>query len=388
MSKPRPYLISSEDTKGTELHPLPPQERIFQEEWLQELLYNHPSILPVENLDEAFAPAIPIGREIANIDNLFISPSGLLTIVETKLWRNPEAHRTVVAQILDYASTLAKWDFQKLDAAVQSFMERRHGQHKSIYNAVRARVNNLEYDEIEFQQRVQDCLANGRFALLIVGDRIYPEATQLGEVIQSAPHLQFTLGFAELRCFRLNKDSNWPLVIFPEFVSKTHEITRAVVKVIYEEHRPEVEVDTFKEEETSPGRTTLPVFVASLPSAIAEDFRSHIERWMKTGYTIYWGQSGLSLRLYWNGRLRTICDAYPDSIGILMDKYVEEWDLPRESYYRYKDVLMASALIGSVFASGKKYVYYDNLSGDEIRLLLDSIDRLAQDIYQTGNSKS
>jgi hypothetical protein len=102
----KPYLVTDADADGRELIPLPLKDTVFQEVWLQELLFKHPSILPVAYLDEDYAPLISIGREIANIDNLFISPSGQLTIVETKLWRNPEAHRTVVAQMYDYANTL------------------------------------------------------------------------------------------------------------------------------------------------------------------------------------------------------------------------------------------------------------------------------------------
>jgi hypothetical protein len=73
-----PYMVASEDSEGQELYGLLPQENVFQEEWLQELLYKHPSLLPLQLFDEAFSPAIPIGREIASIDNLFISPKGVL----------------------------------------------------------------------------------------------------------------------------------------------------------------------------------------------------------------------------------------------------------------------------------------------------------------------
>src|SRR5712692_3701696 len=128
MAPSPPYLITGEDSEGQELHGLLPQEKVFQEEWLQELLYKHASLLPLQLVDDAFSPAISIGREIASIDNLFISPKGLLTIAETKLWRNTAAHRTVVAQILEYANRLATWDYRSLDEAVQAFMQRKHGQ--------------------------------------------------------------------------------------------------------------------------------------------------------------------------------------------------------------------------------------------------------------------
>ena len=336
MADVRPYIITDENSVGKELRLLPSRDKIFQEEWLQELLYKHPSILPVESIDEAFAPAISLGREIANIDNLFISPSGLLTVVETKLWRNPEAHRTVVAQILDYAHTLAKFTYQKLDDAVQGFMEKRHGKAYSIYNIVKKKAKDWDYDEIGFQQRVQDSLENGRFALMIVGDKIYPGATQLAETIQSAPHLQFTMGFVELQCYRLDKNSNWPLIVFPRFVAKTKEITRAIVQVLYEEKKPEIQVVTPIEEESPSGRVTFTEFIASLPSNIADMFRLYIDSWIKEGYIIFWGIVGFTLRIKWKGKLRTIFEAYPDNAGILTEKNRKKHDIPIDPYNIYK----------------------------------------------------
>lgn len=200
MAQSRPYVITDKDSEGEELHALLPHEKIFAEEWLQEVLFKHPAILPIELVDEDFAPLIPIGREIASIDDLFISPKGLLTIVETKLWRNPEAHRTVVAQILDYAKDLSTWSYKELDESVQGFMEKSIGEPKSLFKVVKDEVRNLEVSEIQFQDLVQIGLTNGRFALLVVGDRIFPGATQLAEIIQSAPQLRFSMNFVELQC--------------------------------------------------------------------------------------------------------------------------------------------------------------------------------------------
>jgi len=107
-----PYLIKDKSGAGEALKQISLESGVFQETWLQELLDNHPTILPLDLIDDRFSNHVSIGREIANIDNLFINSKGLITIVETKLWRNSEAHRTVVAQILDYAKTLSKWEFK------------------------------------------------------------------------------------------------------------------------------------------------------------------------------------------------------------------------------------------------------------------------------------
>ena len=377
-----PFLIKGPDAEGEELLPLQERAKVYDESWLQELLYRHPTILPVDEIDEAYGPPISLGREIANIDNLFISPKGLLTVVETKLWRNPEAHRTVVAQILDYAHTLTTWDYQELDSSVQSLMAKRTGKPRSIHSIVTEKRRTLDLTEIEFQERVQEGLTTGRFLLLIVGDKIFPGATQLAEIIQSAPHLQFSLGFVELQCFRVSREEEWPLIVVPKFVIKTKEITRAVVKVLYEEKRPEIEVVTPEEERAPAGRTTLPEFLASLPAELREVYKSHIEAWVKAGYIVYWGKVGFSVRISWKGKTRTIIDAYPNMTSIFQQKWVNEFDLQTEPYEKYKTQVMTSPVIGNAFAAGRRYVFYENLPQDDVVLLLRATDEFMREVWR------
>ncbi len=93
MLQKRPFIVTADSYSHLERVPL--TEKVFQEEWLQRLLQNSPQLLPVAEIDAIYAPLVSIGREVATkagyIDNLFISPKGYVTIVETKLWRNPQA---------------------------------------------------------------------------------------------------------------------------------------------------------------------------------------------------------------------------------------------------------------------------------------------------------
>jgi hypothetical protein len=52
-------------------------------------------------------------------DNLYITETGNLALAECKLWRNPEARREVITQIIDYAHTLANWSYDELERAVR-----------------------------------------------------------------------------------------------------------------------------------------------------------------------------------------------------------------------------------------------------------------------------
>lgn len=387
MQEARPYLVTGPDAAGTQLRPVSTKDKILQEQWLQELLYRYPSILPISSIDDAFAPTIAIGREIAGIDNLFISPAGLLTIVETKLWRNPEAHRTVVAQILDYARTLSAWSYQQLDKAVQADWAKRHGERRSLYQIVEEHSGRLDVNSVEFQELVQGGLENGRFALLIVGDKIYPRATQLAEMIQSAPHLQYTLGFVELQCYRLQTDKDWPLIVFPHVVARTKEVTRAVVKVLYEKKRPEVQVVTPPEEPTSRGFTSFPEFTASLPSSVSELFKTYIEGWMRGGFTVRWGTVGFTLRVTWKGQLGTVMEAYPTYASIFQDKRLRKFDVPEDLHRAYKAALMESRVISAAFAAGRRYLTYERMSDDDIALLLHATDAFARAIQSAQTSQ-
>ena len=48
-----------------------------------------------------------------------MNSKGYITLVETKLWRNPDARRSVVAQIIDYAKELADWTYEKFVEAIK-----------------------------------------------------------------------------------------------------------------------------------------------------------------------------------------------------------------------------------------------------------------------------
>ena len=48
-------------------------------------------------------------RRLAEVDALYVNAAGRLILAEFKLWRNPQARREVIGQILDYAKELASW---------------------------------------------------------------------------------------------------------------------------------------------------------------------------------------------------------------------------------------------------------------------------------------
>ena len=100
-----------------------PATAVFDEGWLQNFIFTHHQTIPIDEIEPAFGPLIPVCRELPTkagpVDLLFINSSGLLTLVECKLWKNPEARREVVGQILDYAKELSQWSYTDLEITVR-----------------------------------------------------------------------------------------------------------------------------------------------------------------------------------------------------------------------------------------------------------------------------
>lgn len=225
----RPILVRSGatgDARATVLARRPFQRDDIDEGWLQALVHGNPGLLAVEEIEPDYAPLIPIGREVPTdsgpIDNLFVNPSGLVTIVEAKLWRNPEARREVVAQILDYAEQVSRWSYEDLDERT------RRSTGSGLWAHVVASTDaDVRLEEDEFVDAVTRNLRRGRFLLLIVGDGIKESVEQLTEYVHRSPSLRFHLALVELRVYDM--PDGMGLLVMPSVVARTQEVVRAVV---------------------------------------------------------------------------------------------------------------------------------------------------------------
>lgn len=73
-------IIISPGERTRALRRLPRMHTKFDENYLQELLANHPEVLPVHAVREDIGPLLCIGREVpvpsGSIDNLYLSAAG------------------------------------------------------------------------------------------------------------------------------------------------------------------------------------------------------------------------------------------------------------------------------------------------------------------------
>jgi hypothetical protein len=387
-----PILIKSLADKGCSLNrieakPGDPKD----EDWLQDLLYRHPELLPVDEFDEMFAPAIPLGREVASgrgpMDNLFVSPAGGITLVETKLWKNPEKHRTVVAQIIDYAKELATWDYDDLASAVlASSRSRKELENPSLEEKVLLALQSNSVSPVDFQESVEKNLRAGEFLLLIVGDRISPNIALLTKAIHSAPGLKFTLGLVELRLYPLASGTDWPLIVVPDVVGRTVEKLRGIVDVRYTQEKPDVAVE-IEDEGEKPGYTgkiDLKMFLDGLPKDLVAPYQEAVEKWKEMGSlrfaakTLYFqadvaGQPHKFMRsqtrCVWiegRNRLETCCPNNPS----LFDNYL--------------DRLGKAPVVAELARNDKQMISYDKIGPDDLRVIVQASMSLVEDIRRAN----
>jgi RecB family endonuclease NucS len=102
------------DDDNTQVVRRVPQGEARREATLRDMIADHPSMLPIHDLDPSYGRLVTVTRELAIpgvgfVDVLLIDEHGRLVVVECKLWRNPQARREVVGQILDYARELSRF---------------------------------------------------------------------------------------------------------------------------------------------------------------------------------------------------------------------------------------------------------------------------------------
>lgn len=196
------------------------------ESWLCSTLAAAPEIIPIADIDASYGPLVPLCRELRTdagpVDLAFINPDGLLTLIECKLWRNPEARRKVVAQVLDYARSISRWTYADLQREVAK-ATRMPG--NVPFAVVQEKHPGLE--ESAFVDAVAKSMRAGRFLLLVAGDGIREDVGAIAELINRNATLGFSFGLIEAALFNFGTS----LIIQPRTLARTLTIERTVVIV-------------------------------------------------------------------------------------------------------------------------------------------------------------
>lgn len=209
-----------------------PLQRIYlgngnhKEKWLQNLIHAHPNILPVADIEPGFGALIPAALEVScahgRIDNLFLTASGDIVFVETKLWRNTEMRREVVAQVLDYVSALTAMSFEEF----QTVVSKGEKAPKRLYDLMADNPEALP--EAEFIDAVSNNLRRGRMLAMVLGDGIRSETEALAALLQSHAGAHFTFALVEVAIWQKSDGS---ILAIPSTLAKTVMIERGIVRI-------------------------------------------------------------------------------------------------------------------------------------------------------------
>jgi hypothetical protein len=234
----------------TPLERLPPRplgksgDPSYRENLIQGLVDAHPSILPVQEIEPVFEGLRSVCMELPlrggdrekYLDNLLISPAGRVCLVECKLWRNGEAEREAVAQILDYAGEIARMSYEELRLAVRRALKRPEGDpiiERVIGNAVG------DQQRGDFIDGVARSLSRGEFLLLLVGDYVRPGVRGIAEFLQRHASLGFAFGLVEMAIYRCH-GTEGPFYLQPRVIARTEIITRTVFLAAPEKAIPSI----------------------------------------------------------------------------------------------------------------------------------------------------
>lgn len=247
-----------------------PEGEATREHPLRDLIHDHPSMLPIEELEPGSGRIITVAKELrlpgaGSLDVLLVTEHGRLIIVECKLWRNPQARREVVGQILDYARELARYSYEDLQRVISTRLNRAGN---LLYELIHDAGGSIS--EAALVDRITRDLRAGRFLLLIVGDGITEGTERIGEYLSGQAGLAFNLGLIEMAEYCLvDADGECRQRIFqPRLLARTTVIERHVIR----SEVPGIVIDEIADP-TAPGQSSSGTNAETIQS-----WRSFVER--------------------------------------------------------------------------------------------------------------
>jgi hypothetical protein len=193
------------------------------EDALQTFFEKYPQIIPGKQIDPVSEDPphfVLLRREMPvggwSLDHLFADQKGILTLVETKLFQNPESRREVIGQIIEYAANATEsWAGGGARQKATEFWSNQDSP-KELDEILREEFGG-ELDIEDFWRKVEENLRNGRIRLIIATDELRPEIRRMIEYLNKEMQNTEVLGL-ELKCYGEDSES---LVLVPRLVGQT-----------------------------------------------------------------------------------------------------------------------------------------------------------------------
>lgn len=174
------------------------------EDKMQEYLARNPEIIPVYDIDED-TKLLVIAREFSTqsgpIDALGFDNKGNIYIIETKLYKNPEGRRTVIAQALDYGASL--WrnsnNFSDFVTQLDIHSNKIFGEPFEVKYAKFFELSDVS----ENLQQIEENLSEGIIKFVVLVDRLHEQVKNLAMFVNQ--NSKFDLYLVEIEYYRHDK---------------------------------------------------------------------------------------------------------------------------------------------------------------------------------------
>jgi hypothetical protein len=349
--------------KGEGTYPVSPQE----------LIVNKPKmVLDIPDLEiQSDANCLVMKEFNTNrgaIDVLMITANADIVIVETKLLRNPESHRTVVAQVIDYAKAFYDQNVNE----VLEILSQKTAANKML-------LEQFKKDSF-WRGSLEKNIKTGNFQVVILGDRIHPNVLGMIESIQAAPHMAFSIYLVELDPYSLDGQS---MVICPRVVSRTVEVERSVIRIQIDHDKKEHSIESEIPEKE--GKGTRPILTPAqfIDSVTKAEFKNAIETywedWRKLGGDIKFGVAGFSSGISVGDKRVAPFFTYVNRVATLSETWRNNLGIPDDVYEEYKEDLKKSEVVYDGYIVGNKVeVPYSAISTDDLQVIFNAAMNLAR----------
>lgn len=319
---------------------------------LQQLLYESPDLIPIEDLEDGgVSPGLFIKEAglpgSGSTDLIGVGEAGNITVVECKLATNPDIRRKVIGQVLEYAAYLWQMSYHEFDDIVQ----RREGQPLAelMRQQLEAEGSIEDWSEEEFRAGVAEALQQGVFRIIVAVDEVTDELRRVIRYLNACGPAGFSIYGLEMHYFA---DDQTELLV-PQLVGMT---TRKPTKA---GRRRKWDAESFfREAEANNSLEVVQVMRDLLEFAEQEADRIRWGRGKKTGtYTFYLLQGEARISLFTvshKGRLSLNLGQASGKVGRVPESILREWLATLREIYGFQtlsdDLGRPSFPLASVFS--------------------------------------
>jgi hypothetical protein len=177
---------------------------------LQDNIKRLPDLIPIEEATGEPVRLLPIGIEVGvptgAMDLLLLDSAGVLTIVETKLAKNPESRREVIGQVLEYAAYISEWGLEEIERHAEQFLgsDEADGDYKDLaFEDALAKFLGLTEGDTEalgnYLDRLSQNLKAGKLRLIVATDRLVETARKTITFVNT--YSSFEIYLLQITCY-------------------------------------------------------------------------------------------------------------------------------------------------------------------------------------------